>query len=177
MYFCSLKHHTTDMNIFDLILAIPLGFLIWKGFRRGAIFEVTSLVGVAVGIFLGYRLCRQAMGWLGLTGDTALLIAFFVVFVAVVVLAVMLGKLIEGVIKLVKVGFLNNLLGALFGLLKGTCILSVLLFYVTVIDRREVLLTAETKQESLLYRPVTRTGDKLIGGLKTYVVTHRQIEN
>lgn len=163
------------MTILDLILAIPLGFLIWKGYRKGAIFEFTNLFGLAFGIWAAFRFCRRVMAWLSFEGDTAILIAFFVTFVAVVVLAHLLGKLIEGVVKLVKVGLLNNLLGALFGLLQGLCILSVLLYYVALIDSHEVLLKPETKEASILYRPVTKTGDRLIGGLKTYVATHKDL--
>ena len=160
------------MTLFDIILAIPLGLFIWKGFRKGAIFEIAALVGMAGGIFAAFHFCRKVMVWLGLTGDTAILIAFFVTFIGVVALAFLLGKFIERLIKLVKVGFLNNLLGALFGMLQCVCILSVLLYYITLLDRREVVLTRETKQESVLYKPITSTGDRLIGGLKQYVASH-----
>jgi len=162
-----------NMTALDIILAIPLAFFIWKGFRKGAIYEIATLLGLSVGIYLGYHLCHSVMMMLGLTGDTAILIAFFVVFLAVVVLAFLLGKVVEGVVKLIKVGFLNNLLGALFSLMVCVSMLSVLLYYVTIIDSHEVLITAQAKSESLLYKPVTKTGDKLIGNLKSYVDNHR----
>lgn len=161
------------MTVLDLILAIPLGFFIWKGFRRGAIYEIATLLGLSIGTYLGFLLCHRVMMFLGLTGDTAILIAFFVVFLAVVVLAFLLGKVIEGVVKLVKVGYLNNFLGAIFGLMISVSLLSVLLYYVTVIDSNEVFLTAQTKSESVFYKPVTKAGDKLIGNLKSYVDSHR----
>ena len=163
------------MNVLDLILAIPLGLLLWKGYRKGAIFEFVNLFGLAIGVWAAFRFCRKVMELLSLDGDSAILIAFFVTFVAVVVLAHLLGKLVERFVKLVKAGFANHLLGALFGMLQGVCILSVLLYYVTVLDPHEHILTPHAKESSLLYRPVTRTGDRVIGGLKTYVASHRDL--
>ena len=161
------------MNLLDILLAIPLVYCIWKGYRRGLIFELSSLAGIVLGCYLALKLARLVADLLSLEGDAAVLIAFFIIFVAVVVLSFFLGKCIEGLVKLVKAGVVNNLAGAAFGMLKCVCILSVLLYYVSVIDKHEVLLKESVKQESLLYSPIEKTGNKLIGNLKTYVAEHK----
>lgn len=162
------------MNLLDLIMAIPLGFFIWKGYKKGAIFEIATLAGLMGGTYIAIHFSCRVAQLIELQGEYAVLIAFFITFVAVVVLSFLFGKMIEGVVKLVKVGFLNNLLGAVFSMLQCVCILSVILYYINVIDSREALLTPTAKSESALYKPVNKMGNHLIWRLKNYVNTHHQ---
>jgi membrane protein required for colicin V production len=161
------------MNILDIILAVPLIFFIWKGYKRGIIYELAALAGIMLGAYLAIHFSYLVAQWVGLKGDTTVLVAFFITFVAVVILSYVAGRVVEGFVKLVKVGFLNNLLGAVAGMLKCVCILSVLIYYVDVIDRHDALLTQEVKSGSVLYQPINKVGNHLIGSLKHYVATHR----
>ena len=169
------------MNFLDLLIAIPLGYLIYKGYRRGLIFEVASLVGVILGVFLAVHLSIWFSSFLPLHGDNALLISFFLIFIAVVVLSLFLAKLVERFVKLVHVGVLNNLAGAFFGLIKGVCIVGVLLYYVAIIDLDEKVLTRDAKESSILYHPVERTGNKLAGKISGFLnerrLTHEDQES
>lgn len=161
------------MNVLDIIMAVPLCYFIWKGYRRGVVFEIASLAGLVLGVFAAIRFSKMVAVWVGLKGDSTMLVAFFITFVAVVILSLLAGKVVEGFVKLVRVGFLNNLLGAVAGLFKCVCILSVLLYYVTILDFNQVVLTQELKTESAFYKPVNKVGNHLIGGLKHYVSEHR----
>ncbi|MBQ9639455.1 MAG: CvpA family protein [Bacteroidales bacterium] len=157
------------MNILDLFIAVPMVYLIWKGYRRGIIFEVASLAGIVCGTWAAFRFSKLVAEWIGIKGESSILIAFFITFVAVVLLSFFLGKCVQGLVKLVKVGFLNNLLGAVVGMLKCVCIVGVLLSYLTIIDSREAVLQPHVKQQSLFYKPVMRVGTKLTVSLKAYV--------
>lgn len=163
-----------EMNYLDIILAVPLCVFLWRGWRRGLIYEVSTLVGLVVGTWAAVRFSCQVAQWLHIESDHAVLVAFFITFVAVVALSYLLGKCIERLLKLVKVGFMNNLLGALASMLVGVCMLSVLIYYVEIIDRHEVILKAEAKQSSVLYKPINAVGNKTIGGIKQYVNHYRQ---
>lgn len=175
LYFFVLLHQIFQfMNLLDLIMAIPLGFFIWKGYKKGAIFEIATLAGLMGGTYIAIHFSCRVAQLIELQGEYAVLIAFFITFVAVVVLSFLFGKMIEGVVKLVRVGFLNNLLGAVFSMLQCVCILSVILYYINVIDSREALLTPTAKSESALYKPVNKMGNHLIWRLKNYVNTHHQ---
>lgn len=157
------------MNFLDLVIAVPLGYLIFKGYKRGLIFELASLAGVVFGCIVAVRMAHWFSTMVGLEGDNAFLIAFFILFVGVVVLALFLGKLIERFVKLIHVGFLNNLAGAILGLLKGVCIVGVLLYYLAVIDLNNKVLTNDAKQSSMLYKPVEKAGSKLVGKMDSYL--------
>lgn len=162
------------MNFLDILIALPLGYLIYKGYRRGLIFELASLVGIVFGSVLAVRFAHWLSALVGLDGDNAYLISFFVIFVLVIVLSLFLARVVERFVKLVHVGAVNNLAGALFGLLKGICIVGVIIYYVAIIDLNEKLLTRDAKEHSMLYSPVERSGKKLAGRMSLYVESRKQ---
>ncbi len=161
------------MTFLDIVIAIPLVIFIWKGWHKGLVFEVANLPGLIVGIYCAVHFSCKVAGWLNMDSDTPVLLSFFVTFLLVIFASHLLGKCIEKFLKLVKVGFLNNLLGGLIGMLECVCILSVLIYYIEIIDKHEIVLTHQAKVESKLYKPVNRTGNKLIGSMKQMVVEYR----
>ena len=148
------------MSPIDIILAIPLLFFLFKGWKRGAINEISTLAGIIVGARLAARLATVAAEWLHIDGKGAVLAGFLVVFAAAVVGAYFLGKAVEGFLKLVKANWLNHLLGAVAGLACGLCILSVLLNFVLFIDSEQHIVTPEAQSKSVLYKPTSTLGNQ-----------------
>lgn len=161
------------MCLLDIILAIPLCYCIYKGFKRGIIFELAALVGVIVGCFAAIHFSRLVAKLIGLQGEWALLIAFLITFIGVVALSFFLGKCIENLIKLAKAGILNKLLGAVLGMIKCVCIVSVLLNFVLLADPGKKIITEQTQEKSILFKPVHSVGNRLTSQLKTYVTEYR----
>ena len=62
------------------------------------------------------------------------MIAFFVCFVGALVLSYLMGKAIEGLLKMTKMNAFNRIAGALLGLAKALCVLAVVLNFVVMID-------------------------------------------
>ncbi|MBO7199998.1 MAG: CvpA family protein [Bacteroidales bacterium] len=163
----------------DIVLAIPMAWFIYKGFRKGLIFELSSLVGLVVGIYCSIKFSKYVSTLIGIEGEYSILVAFFVTFIAVYLLSLFLGKCIEGLMKMMKMGIMNNILGSVFGLLKCVCMLSVVMYYVVLIDFDKVIITDKTREQSLFYQPIERTGNLLIGTLKDYVqeAKENRVEN
>ena len=161
------------MNWLDLILVVPLAWFTYKGFKKGLVFELFALAGLLVGTWAAVHFSKFVAELIGIEGSGAILVAFFVTFIGVVVLSYFAGKFGNGVLKVMKLDMLNKILGALFGMLKCVCVLSVLLYYVTVVDFKGQIIGKEEKQQSLLYHPVEDTGNLIIGGVKQYVAQHR----
>ena len=162
------------MNVLDLILAVPLAWLTYKGFKKGLGYELCSLAGLVLGTWAAVHFSAFVAGLIGIEGSSAMLVAFFITFIGVVILSHFVGKMGSGILKVMKLGWLDKLLGAVFGMLKCVCVLSVLLYYVTIIDQKGEILTPSAKQHSLLYKPVEQTGNLVIGGVKEYVAQHRE---
>lgn len=159
----------------DIVLAIPMAWFVYKGFRKGLIFELSSLVGLVVGIYCSIKFSKYVSTLIGIEGEYSILVAFFITFIAVYLLSLFLGKCIEGLMKMMKMGIMNNILGSVFGLLKCVCMLSVVMYYVVLIDFDKVIITDKTREQSLFYQPIERTGNLLIGTLKDYVQEAKEI--
>ena len=157
------------MNLLDIIIGIPLAYFIYKGWKRGLIFELATLAGIVVGCYAASRFSTLLVDLLHLEGEAAIVIAFFILFVGVLLLSVVLGKAVEGFVKLVKVGWANNVLGSLFGMLKALCVVSVLLNLLTIVDHEATLVTVKTREKSILYTPTVKTGDRLTYHLRQVV--------
>ena len=157
------------MNVLDIILAIPLCYFIYKGWRRGLIFELAALVGIIVGCWAAIHFSTWVAEMLKLEGEGSVLLAFFITFVGVVVGAYFLGKAIEGFIKMVKADIFNKLLGALVGMVKCLCVLSILLNFILLVDHNHVLITPKIQEDSKLYKPTYTIGNKLTATLKNYI--------
>ncbi|KWW30064.1 MAG: membrane protein required for colicin V production [bacterium P3] len=162
-----------DMNFLDIIIAVPLVYFIYKGWRRGLIFELASLAGIVAGCYAATHFSGWVAQTLHLEGETAILIAFFITFVGVLALAAVLGKAVEGFVKLVKAGKVNNLLGAAFGMLKCLCVLSVLLNMLTMADPEGHIITSDTREHSALYKPAVKAGTRLTAHLRLMVEQQR----
>ena len=154
----------------DIVLAIPMAWFIYKGFRKGLIFELSSLIGLVVGIYCSIKFSKYVSTLIGIEGEYSILVAFFITFIAVYLLSLFLGKCIEGLMKMMK-----NILGSVFGLLKCVCMLSVVMYYVVLIDFDKIIITDKTREQSLFYQPIERTGNLLIGTLKDYVQEAKEI--
>ena len=162
------------MQLIDILLAIPLLFFIYKGWKKGLVREVATLVGLLAGIWACVHLSQQVAVWLNLDSENAILIAFIVTFVAVLVLTYLLGRCVEGLLKAAKLSLLNRLAGALLGAVKALCILAVLLNYVVMFDKQEVVIKPEAKENSLLYKPVYNVGNQLTASLKQFIDDHKE---
>lgn len=136
--------------------------------------EVATLVGLLAGIWAAVHLSQEVAELLGLKSENAVLVAFFVCFVGALVLAWMIGRMVEGLMKAAHISTVNRVLGAASGMLKALCILAVLLNYAVMLDRKEEVLKPETKEESLLYKPVYNTGNKLTSSLKQFIADHKE---
>jgi membrane protein required for colicin V production len=161
------------VNLLDLILVVPLCWCIYKGFKRGIIFELAMLVGIVAGCYLAIHLAKAVSGIIGIKGEVSVLVAFLIIFVAVIVGAFFLGKCIENLVKLVKAGLLNKLLGAVLGMLKCVCILSVLTSLILMADPHGHIITQNTREGSVLFNPINKVGTALTAQLKTYVAQKR----
>lgn len=161
------------MSPLDIIIAIPLLFFLFKGWKRGAVNEIFTLAGIIIGARLAARLATAAAEWLHLDGKGAMLAGFLIVFAATVVGAYFLGKAVEGFLKLVKANWLNHILGALAGLACGLCILSVLLNFVLFVDSEHHLVTPEVQAMSTLYKPTYTLGNHLTARIHDFINTHK----
>lgn len=161
------------MTLLDIVVAIPLLFFVLRGWKHGIVREGATLVGIVVGIWASVHLSQQVAEWLGLEGEWSVIAAFFVCFVGSLVLAYLVGGMVEKAMKDAHLGLLNKASGAAVGLVKASCIVAVILANIVNLDQREVLIKPSVKEESVLYAPVAALGSWFTASMKDYIEEHR----
>ena len=120
------------MTALDILLLLPLGVGVVKGYRRGLVLEVVSLLAFALGVVGGLLLLSAAIPvvrtYLGELHGLLPLVAFLLVLVAIMWGVHLLGGLLKKAVHLTPLGVLDNLLGAAAGGLKWLLGLSLLLY-------------------------------------------------
>ncbi|MEQ8907887.1 MAG: CvpA family protein [Vicingaceae bacterium] len=147
-----------DLNYLDIVIAIPLIWGAYMGFKKGLILELASFVALALGIYGTMKFSTYTAAYLSqnfeLDEKWLSLTAFITTFVLIVIVVFMLAKLLDKLLKAVALGLVNRILGLLFGLLKYALILSVLLYFFTIANQQFDFVAAEKMESSLLYEPV-----------------------
>lgn len=119
------------MSAFDILLLIPLGVGAVKGFQRGLVLEVASLVAFVLGAVGGLALLNDAIPlvrhYVGEAFGLLPLVAFLLVFVAIVWGVHLLGSFVKKAVHLTPLGVLDNVGGGAVGVLKWVLGLSLLL--------------------------------------------------
>ncbi|WP_251620889.1 CvpA family protein [Odoribacter lunatus] len=145
------------MNLIDIILLLPLVYGAYKGFSKGLIVEIATLVGVILGVYIAihYSDVTEVLlrDFLNITSGYLSYIALSITFLVVMVLIFVLGKMLTKIIDMVSLGLVNKLLGTILGIAKYFLILCVLLLLVDALDDKFHFMKNETKENSLLYHP------------------------
>ena len=135
------------MNTLDIIFTAILGIMTIRGFFRGLIREVASIIGLILGFFLanefyiqGREVVVRLLGNSEYVSAVSYLGIFFGVILAVFIVATLLRKLL----KLVLLGWADSLGGGLLGSLKGGLLCSVMLVVLTSFLRPGTPLLAKS---------------------------------
>lgn len=134
------------------IISIVLVFLaIIKGFSKGLVVAIFSLLAFIVGLAAALKLSAVVAEYLGSNTNISQrwlpILAFAIVFFVVVLLVRIGAKAIESGLKMVLLGWLNKLGGIVFYMLLYFFIYSIILFYATQIH----IIKPETIQTSVTY--------------------------
>jgi membrane protein required for colicin V production len=147
------------MNVLDIVIAIPLAWGIYRGFKHGLIQELATLIGFVAGIYLGMHLSGLASEWLKVTfgWNTEYLpvVAFALVFILVLLGTWFLGKILSKTAEIIMLGWLNKLLGMIFGLTKWALIISFLFSILNGFTKNGSIVPEKLTKDSLFYKPLT----------------------
>ena len=152
------------MNWLDILILILLGASAWKGFRRGFIIELASLVGLVLGIWAGIHLSDRVIEALDLEVKGAAT-AFLITLGLVLALVVLLGHLLTKAIDLASLSIPNKLAGIAFGVLRSTFTLSIALNLLHGFSGG-AFPPAEVREQSRLHAPLMILAPFVIPKLK-----------
>ncbi len=140
------------MNWLDWTLLALVTFAAIKGFSRGFIVEVCSLVALVLGIWAGIHFSDRVAEAIGLETKSSA-IAFLVTFLIVLVGVHLLARFLTTLVDIAQLSLPNKVAGVLFGALRQAFTLSIALNLLAGYSG-DTLPPTEARTGSTLYYPV-----------------------
>ena len=138
------------MSIWDFVVLILLLAGAYRGYQKGLLMAVVSLVALVAGIIGAIAwtpiLLTHLTDRSDLSPELLSVLAFLAIFIVVVIALNIAGKLIKIVIDLTPIGAIDGLVGALLGMLKWALGVSIILW---VMDKAQLGLPSD-EQSTLL---------------------------
>lgn len=141
------------MNWLDWTLLALVAVGAVRGFFRGFVVELASLVAIILGIWAAVRFNARVATWIGLDPEQEV-IAFLVTFLGVLLAVHLLAKAITKAMDLAMLGLPNKVAGLFFGAVRATFMLSILLNVLMARAQQTGLVAPETLAQSVLFKPV-----------------------
>ena len=155
------------MNYLDIVIAIILFLFGFKGFRKGLIIEVVTLLAFGVGIYGAMHFsdftAEHLQEVMEINPKYLNTIAFVLTFILLVIVVNLIGKAMTNLVKAMNLSFWNKVGGFLFGAAKGVLLCST---FVLVINNLQFtgLIKEDVKGSSYLYPYIEETVPYLYQG-------------
>jgi len=160
------------MNLFDITLLLILAFFVVKGLIRGIILELFSLVGMIVAYVLALRQVEWAAAvFAGLTEMPAFVataLGFTAIFITVIIVFRIIAVVLHKIVKSTPIDALNRSGGAVFGVLKGLLVASLVAHLIVLVPVEEGDF-AEQRNTSWFLEPSKAVAPFLFNMLKHLV--------
>lgn len=153
------------MNYVDILILLPLLYGAYKGFSKGLIIEVATLLGLVLGVFIAIKYSSYTedflRDFLDISSGYIAYIALSITFLLVAIVIYLFGKLLTKLVDVISLGLINKLMGTLLGLLKYFVVVCVILLIVHALDGKFNFISKETQQGSLLFNPFLNFAEKM----------------
>ena len=163
------------MSWLDIIILLPLLIGLVRGLMKGLVIEITSIVAIVLGI-LGSRLWGAMFAtWLlrqfAWAESVCVVLAYVLLFLGISILLHLVAKLLTKLFKKISLGWLNRLLGGVFGTLKWGIIVLVMVLCIHQLDKQFNFIQKDLKQKSVVYMQAAPLSEKM------WVEIKKQIED
>ena len=146
------------MGTIDIIILICLLPAIYFGIRNGLVKQLISLCVIFFGIKLSLQFSPTVAEWLTehftLKEYIAKTASFIVIFIAVSLIFSLIGRLVEKIIQITLLGWLNRLAGIILSLVISVLLISVLIYLFDLLNANLNIVEKSIIAESKFYQPL-----------------------
>lgn len=154
-----------------------MALAVFKGIRNGLVMAVFSLVALFLGVLAALKLSATVVLWLGGNVEISTrwlpFLAFLLVFVVVVVLVNMIGKLLEATTEWAFLGWVNKGFGIVFYAIIYLLIWSLVIFYLDKLS----LISQEAMESSVTYPIIAPWGPNAVDWIASIMPIFKDILN
>lgn len=158
------------MNFLDALIIAPLLWGAYKGFQKGLIYEVAMILGLIIGVYLGFKFSglvyKLLQDVIPDEGQLLNYLSFFIVFGAILLIFIFYARLMEAVLKIASLNVFNKIAGALFGMLKFALAISVVFWLIKPMQNAVNIIPEKSRNESYFYKPILSIASSLAPAVK-----------
>jgi len=160
-----------SLGCLDIGILVVIALFLIKGVLRGLLKEICSLLGLVLGGVFAFTFHLQLAQFLRdsfhLPDQLCVWGSFLAIFLLLVFLFAVLGFVLNRFVKLVFLGGFNRLAGAVFGIVQGVVILSMIMLAFSSSAAPEGL--KKTVKHSQLAPPFVTLGESIFVGSRDLI--------
>ena len=154
------------MSHLDIFLGLIIAWGGYNGFSKGLVKELASILGIVIGIYLA----KNFYPFLDLklkpifeseSGFISILSSLIIFLITIMVFKI-IAKFLTKFLKLIALGLLNRIIGAIFGIIKSTLLLCVVIFIFSKINNITATIENATLNQSFLYTNIEKINNNII---------------
>ena len=153
--------------LFDTIIILITVILAIKGFFNGFIKEIAGLIGLIGGLFLASKFYHKAGIYINdnlfiIKNASAIdLVGFIAIFIGFWIVVVFIGFIINTILRLSALGFIDKILGFIFAGVKFFILISIIITLLYQVQFIKIKIDKFVKN-SFIFPICLKTGEKII---------------
>ena len=168
------------MSWLDILILLPLLIGLVRGLMKGLIVEISSIAAIILG-FLGAKWWSAAFAsWMMQQfewSDTAcIVVAYALLFAGIALGLNIVARLLSKLFQKIQLGWLNRLLGGVFGTAKWGIVIVALVLCVHNLDKQFQFIKPELREISVVYMTLTPYAEKAWEEIKAQVETRKDAQ-
>jgi len=148
-------------SLFDFLTLLVIGFLALRGLRKGFIDEAIKVVSLGVSIVFSIKYHGIGLSimknFFPVSEGLQVVLGFLIVFIGVYLTFQVLGSILKGLVRMLKLVWVDKTLGLGFGAVKGLIVMCLVVWFVSVFP--ELKLEDGLKKKSVLYPVLEQVKD------------------
>ena len=161
------------MGTIDIVILACFLPAVIIGLKNGFIRQLVALAVVILGIWLSVHFSDAVSAWLITAKITtepfwAKAISFAVIFIAAALVLNLVGKLLEKVLDIAMLGWLNRLLGLVVALATAALVIGTVIYLVDSANSLLEFIPKEQLEQSRFYKPLLELVQRVFPILKSF---------
>lgn len=145
--------------IVDIILLLPFIWAFIMGYKEGIWVQLGGMVGVILGIWLGYNFGEIVGEMFSLEGFSAYIVGFISTIIVTIVIIAIVSRLIKGLFRISGLGLLDHIGGIVLSLCKTFLIMTLLVSLFDRLNKKYDWVGNAKLNQSILYTPIFKSSE------------------
>ncbi|HRN71504.1 MAG TPA: CvpA family protein [Ginsengibacter sp.] len=150
--------------LLDIIILIAIALAGYKGFKRGLVVSALSFIAIFIGLLVAFKISSTVVKYVENEKEPATwyhIAIFFLILIGVILLIQLIARAVRGTLRLVQLGLLDSIGGAIFHVVVYLFVLSFFILYANMLG----FLPEELKSTSITYHYLSPLAPKTLSFL------------